>query len=75
MLKSRVIGSVNIRDHMANKIEHLEVLAREIEKYAGGFENVATLTHCMTRIRLVLKDNSKFDAESLKQIEGVKVLF
>ncbi|MBG5925988.1 PTS transporter subunit EIIC [Providencia rettgeri] len=57
---------------MANKIEHLEVLAREIEKYAGGFENVATLTHCMTRIRLVLKDNSKFDAESLKQIEGVK---
>ncbi|WP_254684239.1 PTS transporter subunit EIIC [Providencia heimbachae] len=57
---------------MANKIEHLEVLAREIEKYAGGFENVATLTHCMTRIRLVLKDNTKFDAQALKQVEGVK---
>lgn len=57
---------------MANKIEHLEVLAREIEKYAGGFENVGTLTHCMTRIRLVLKDNSKFDADALKQVEGGK---
>ncbi|MEX6313162.1 PTS transporter subunit EIIC [Providencia manganoxydans] len=57
---------------MANKIEHLEVLAKEIEKQAGGFENVVTLTHCMTRIRLVLKDNSKFNAEALKQVEGVK---
>ncbi len=57
---------------MANKIEHLEILAKEIEKQAGGFENVATLTHCMTRIRLILKDNTKFNAEALKGVEGVK---
>jgi len=57
---------------MANKIEHLEVLAREIEKHAGGFENVESLTHCMTRIRLVLKDNRKFDANAAKRINGVK---
>ncbi|MCW2258245.1 phosphotransferase system IIB component [Providencia alcalifaciens] len=31
-----------------------------------------TLTHCMTRIRLILKDNSQFNAEALKQVEGVK---
>lgn len=57
---------------MANKIEHLEVLAKEIEKNVGGFDNVETLTHCMTRIRLILKDNSKFNAEALKQVDGVK---
>lgn len=57
---------------MANKIEHLEVLAAEIEKNVGGFDNVETLTHCMTRIRLILKDNNKFNAEALKQVEGVK---
>ncbi|CRL62738.1 PTS glucose/sucrose transporter subunit IIB [Proteus vulgaris] len=57
---------------MANKIEHLDTLAIEIEKHAGGFQNVATLTHCMTRIRLVLKDSSLFNADALKQVEGVK---
>lgn len=57
---------------MANKIEHLDTLAIEIEKHAGGFQNVATLTHCMTRIRLILKDSSLFDADALKQVEGVK---
>ncbi|MDA1380272.1 PTS transporter subunit EIIB [Plesiomonas shigelloides subsp. oncorhynchi] len=40
---------------MANKIEHLEVIADHIERNIGGFSNVATLTHCMTRVRLVLK--------------------
>lgn len=57
---------------MANKIEHLDTLAIEIEKQAGGFQNVVTLTHCMTRIRLILKDSSLFNADALKQVEGVK---
>lgn len=57
---------------MANKIEHLDTLASEIEKQAGGFSNIATLTHCMTRIRLILKDSSLFNTEALKQVEGVK---
>ncbi|MDD1782792.1 PTS transporter subunit EIIC [Enterovibrio sp. ZSDZ35] len=57
---------------MANKIEHLEIIADGIEQYIGGFGNVATLTNCMTRVRVVLKDRSMFNADALKKIEGVK---
>ncbi|KII75641.1 PTS transporter subunit EIIC [Vibrio renipiscarius] len=57
---------------MADKIEHLEVIADGIEKYIGGFENVATLTNCMTRVRIVLKDRSLFNGEELRRVEGIK---
>ncbi|MCX9564007.1 PTS transporter subunit EIIB, partial [Vibrio cholerae] len=53
---------------MANKIEHLEIIADEIERHIGGFENVATLTNCMTRVRLVLKDRSQFNMEALREV-------
>ncbi|ENM5751896.1 PTS transporter subunit EIIC [Vibrio mimicus] len=57
---------------MANKIEHLEIIADEIERHIGGFENVATLTNCMTRVRLVLKDRSQFNMEALREVDGIK---
>nr|WP_158163012.1 PTS transporter subunit EIIC [Vibrio mimicus] len=57
---------------MANKIEHLEIMADEIERHIGGFENVATLTNCMTRVRLVLKDRSQFNMEALREVDGIK---
>ncbi|WP_367989320.1 PTS transporter subunit EIIC [Vibrio sp. NTOU-M3] len=57
---------------MANKIEHLEVIADHIEKHIGGFDNVATLTNCMTRVRIVLKDRSLFDMEALRSLDGIK---
>lgn len=57
---------------MANKIEHLEIIADEIERHTGGFENVATLTNCMTRVRLVLKDRSKFNMQALREVDGIK---
>lgn len=37
----------------------------------GGKENVESLTHCMTRLRFVLKDESKADGEAIKAIDGV----
>ncbi|ENM5728608.1 PTS sugar transporter subunit IIA [Vibrio mimicus CAIM 1883] len=57
---------------MANKIEHLEIIADEIERHIGGFENVATLTNCMTRVRLVLKDRSQFNMGALREVDGIK---
>lgn len=29
--------------------------ARELVEYIGGKENISTVTHCMTRLRFVLK--------------------
>ncbi|MEI8597249.1 PTS transporter subunit EIIB [Vibrio sp. M60_M31a] len=57
---------------MANKIEHLELIADHIERHIGGFDNVATLTNCMTRVRIVLKDRSQFNMDALREVEGIK---
>ncbi len=49
--------------------------AQEIVDHIGGRENVAQAAHCATRLRLVIKDNSKVDKEYLDNIEGVKGMF
>lgn len=46
-------------------------LAESIIKHVGGKENVASLVHCATRLRFVLNDNHKADAESLKKQSGI----
>lgn len=48
-----------------------ESLAREIVRNVGGKENVSSLTHCITRLRFKLKDESKANDEVLKNMEGV----
>lgn len=46
--------------------------AAEIVELVGGKENISSHTHCMTRLRLVLKDNSKADEEALKKVDGIQ---
>ncbi|MBR4471847.1 MAG: PTS transporter subunit EIIC [Erysipelotrichaceae bacterium] len=46
-------------------------LANEIVEKVGGPENISAVTHCATRLRLVLKDESKADDEVTKAINGV----
>lgn len=41
----------------------------------GGKENITTLAHCATRLRLMLADESKVDKEAIENIEGVKGQF
>ena len=38
----------------------------------GGAENIQSATHCVTRIRLILKDQSKVNVEALDNIDLVK---
>ena len=49
--------------------------AQEIVDHIGGRDNVAQAAHCATRLRLVIKDNSKVDKDYLDNIEGVKGMF
>ncbi len=37
----------------------------------GGEENVASLVHCMTRLRFVLRDESKANEKALRAVPGV----
>ena len=48
-----------------------ETLAKEILNYVGGKDNVNSLTHCITRLRFKLKDESIAQDEALKNLEGV----
>lgn len=45
--------------------------AAAIVRHIGGKENVQNVTHCVTRLRFTLADESKVDAEALKAVPGV----
>lgn len=46
-------------------------IAQEIVINIGGKDNISVLEHCATRLRIVVKDNSKVNAENLKNIKGI----
>lgn len=46
-------------------------LAREIYAQVGGMGNVNKVIHCMTRVRMDIKDISLVDMAGLKSIDGV----
>ena len=46
--------------------------AAQIVELVGGKENIEAHTHCMTRLRLGLKDKSKANEEALKKLPGIQ---
>lgn len=45
------------------------ITAKKLMEQLGGKENVASLTHCMTRLRFVLKDESGIDDKMVEEIQ------
>lgn len=58
---------------MANQ-NYAEV-AKAILSAIGGAENVNSAAHCATRLRLVLKDESKVDQAAIEKMDIVKGVF
>lgn len=48
-----------------------EQLAKDIIFNVGGKENINSLSHCVTRLRFKLKDESKANDEVLKKMDGI----
>lgn len=46
-------------------------LAKDIIDNIGGKNNIASLTHCVTRLRFTLKDTAKVNKTVLEQLNGV----
>lgn len=46
-------------------------LAKTIIEQVGGKDNIISLTHCVTRLRFQLVDESKANDERLKQTDGI----
>ena len=51
-------------------MDHKQIAAGVLEA-VGGKENIASATHCMTRLRLDLKDNAKASDDDIKAVKGV----
>ena len=52
-------------------LDYVETSKKIIEG-VGGADNIASATHCMTRLRLVLKDEGKANDAKVNKIKGVK---
>lgn len=50
----------------------VKTTAVEIVKAVGGTQNIQSATHCMSRLRLVLKNDSLADDSEVENIDGVK---
>lgn len=49
----------------------IKMMATQIVELVGGKENISSISHCSTRLRLYIKDDSKMNIEKLKKIKGV----
>ena len=47
----------------------------KLVEYIGGRENIVTVTHCITRLRFVLNDESKVDSKAIEGLPMVKANF
>lgn len=47
------------------------ITAKELIQKLGGGENISSLTHCMTRLRFILNDESIVDDSAVSEIPGV----
>lgn len=48
-----------------------QVLASFIVEHVGGVQNILNLTHCVTRLRFLLKDENLADTKLLEKQEGI----
>ncbi len=49
----------------------MKQLAEDILREVGGEQNVVSLTHCMTRVRLRVRNDNQVNFDALKRIDGV----
>lgn len=51
--------------------KNYDQLGKNIVTFVGGVENIQSLSHCVTRLRFKLKDDSKADEKELRKLKGV----
>lgn len=50
-------------------------IAKDVVKKFGGKENIQSVTHCATRLRVIVKDKEKIQEAAIENIEKVKGSF
>ncbi|QWH31765.1 PTS sucrose transporter subunit IIBC (plasmid) [Bacillus mycoides] len=54
---------------------NMKEIATQVLQNIGGKENIIRATHCATRLRLILKDETRINAAEIENIDGVKGAF
>ena len=49
----------------------MKEIMEQIVAAVGGVDNIKDISHCATRLRIVLKNDGLYDAEKIKSIKGV----
>lgn len=49
--------------------------SKELLQYVGGKDNISAVTHCVTRMRFVLKNTALADKEKIESLKSVKGTF
>lgn len=52
----------------------LKELSKKIIEFMGK-ENISSVSHCATRLRLIVKDKDKVDISEIEKLEDVKGIF
>lgn len=50
-------------------------IAKKVIDAIGGVENVSSVAHCATRLRVMVKDESKINKDVVENIEKVQGAF
>lgn len=55
-------------------MENYEIVAKILE-YSGGKENIQSVNHCATRLRVMVYDKEKINQKSIEEVDKVKGVF
>lgn len=72
--KNNNISENNAIDTNSNLAKE-EIVAQKILENIGGLDNIRSVEHCATRLRLILNDKSKIDEKAIENIDGIKGQF
>jgi len=50
-------------------------LAKKIVELVGGKDNIVSVRHCATRLRIVVADKEKIDTKNVEELDKVKGSF
>lgn len=69
--KTEIVEFHNTKIKEEKEIMKYQKLCEDIIENIGGKANVVSVSHCVTRLRFKLRDESKAKTETLKNMEGV----
>lgn len=70
------IGIISLRNNNGGMTMNKEQkVAQQILEHIGGKENIKSMEHCATRLRLIVKDKELINEEAIENIDGVKGQF